>query len=282
MARKRKYPRWPGPDEKEVPYDTEHFKMWCVNQQDMTISTANAYVSSIRTAFSSLYDEEDPLFENLRGAFSFPNKPDPKLRIKKIEDAYEQLIAHTETIKDLQYNRTEYDEIPKDIWITAFQTYCRFIRWRTDNARRRPGMKIAKPVDDPTTFLNVPMESFFRQYLDKTGYSRSSIESLCSQLKRLYNLFLRQHLKEDIIEDFEWTLKRRRYSVAALKAFFEKLDELLEKEIEYNAVEELDYNDMIRGKSALKQYSYFIIDYAKEPDKYKKESYYPYEESSYE
>lgn len=280
MPGRRKYPKWPGPDEKEVPYDTEHFKMWCVNQQDMTISTANAYVSSIRTAFSSLYDE-DPLFENLRAVFSSPNKPDLKLRVKKIEEVYEQLLAHTETIKDVQYDmlmdpRTEYDEIPKDEWITAFQTYCRFIRWRLDNARRWAGMKIAKPVDDPASFLNVPMASFFRQYLEKTGYSRASIDSLCAHLKRLYNLFIRQHLKKDVIEEFEWSLKRRKYSVAAIKAFFEKLDELIEEEKEYNTVEELDYNDMVRGKCALKQYSYFIIDYAKDPDKYKKESYIPF------
>ena len=283
MARQRKYPKWPDLDEKEVPYNTEHFKMWCVNNQDMAISTANAYVSSIRTAFSSLYDDEDPLFENLRDAFYFPNRPDPRLRVEKIEVAYEQLLAHTETIRDVQFDmlmdpRTEYDEIPKDEWITAFLTYCRFIRWRTDNARRRAGMKIAVPVDNPESFLNVPMVSFFRQYLDKTGYRRSSIDSLCSHLKRLYNLFLRRYLKEDIIEHFEWTLKIRKYSIAAIKVFFEKLYELIEKENEYNTVEELDYDDMIRGKLALEQYSYFIIDYAKEPDKYKKESYDPYEE----
>lgn len=267
MAAQRKYPAWPMPNEKEVPYDTEHFKMWCVNGQDMTISTANAYVSSIRTAFSSLYDDDDPLFENLRIAFSSPVRPDPKRRVEKIENAYAQLSAHTELLK------CGIDEQIKTVWITAFQAYCRFIRWRADNARRCAGMPVARPVDDPSTFLNIPMLSFFRQYLKRNGYITSSIDAICSHLTRLYNLYLRQILKHDVIEDFDWTLKRGRYSKEAIKHFFDKLNECLEEEIVDNSVKELSVEDLTRGKSALGQYYFFIIDYLKHPDKYEKISY---------
>lgn len=219
MAARRKYPAWPGPTEKEVPYDTEHFKMWCVNLQDMTISTAKAYISSIRTAFSVMFAGDDATFTNLKNAFISRNHNDPEKRITSLEAQYERLEAYilavceTEdfTLDEFNHNLPMGVErkAPIKHWVTALQTYLRFIRWRIDRERRRFGMEIAKPVNSPEYFLNVPMTQFFRQYLKESGYKAQSVDSHVSNLKRLYNLFLRQILKEDIIEDFSWTLKRK-------------------------------------------------------------------------
>ena len=64
MARQRKYPQAPGPQNYEFPYDYWAFKEWCVNTQSLSESSADVYISNIRTAFTAVYDEEDPLFIN--------------------------------------------------------------------------------------------------------------------------------------------------------------------------------------------------------------------------
>lgn len=91
MGAKRKYPLWPGPKDDEVPYDTEHFKRWLVNSQGLTISTAKAYVSSIRTAFSVMFAEDDATFKNLRNAFRSQNHLDPERRVARLEAEHERL-----------------------------------------------------------------------------------------------------------------------------------------------------------------------------------------------
>lgn len=280
MAGQRKYPRWPGPSEKEVPYDTEHFKMWCVNWQGFSVSTANAYVSTIRTAFATLYDDEDPLFDKLRDAFHYPCRPNPVLRVRKIEDAFDQLVAHTERIQDMQLNMlmddvTGLENIPKDIWIIAFQAYCRFIRWRTDNARRSAGLSISTPEDNPVYFMEIPMSQCFRHYLSKAGYKKSSIDPKISHLKRLYNLFLRPILKKDIFESFEIGFRRGHYIPEAVKPFFDRLAERIDREIIDRNVLELSEEDLKRGKAALEQYYFFLKDFAKNHQTYVSNTYEP-------
>lgn len=67
-----------GPKDDEVPYDREHFKRWLVNEEGMTISTANSYVSSIRTAFFVMFADDDATFKNLRNAFLSRNIMEPE------------------------------------------------------------------------------------------------------------------------------------------------------------------------------------------------------------
>lgn len=69
MSRPRKYPLWPGPGEKEVPYDTAHFIMWCVDDEGMTEESAQIYVSQIRTAFEVVFKGEHEIFDLLARAF---------------------------------------------------------------------------------------------------------------------------------------------------------------------------------------------------------------------
>lgn len=270
MARQRKYPLWSRLGEKEVPYDTEHFKMWCVGNEGLSVATAKSYVSSIRTAMSSLYDEDDSLFDKLKSAFSYPCRPNPKLRITKIEDAYEQLLAHTKTIDDLQYDMLlnpdiNYDDIPKDIWITAFKTYCRFIRWRIDNTRRSEGRKIKMTEDDPTYFINVPMTNYYRQYLYDVGYRKASVDSIITHLKRLYNLFLRHILKEDIFEFFEVDIRRGHYSHIDIKKFFDILANRIDNEFITTDFIDLSEDDLKRGKAGLEQYYFFLKNFQVNP-----------------
>lgn len=108
MGAKRKYPLWPGPKDDEVPYDTEHFKRWLVNNEGVTISTANSYVSSIRTAFSVLFDDQDPLFNNLRDAFR-GRYLDPEKYFARLEDEHETLEAYVWSVD--QFGDLELNEL---------------------------------------------------------------------------------------------------------------------------------------------------------------------------
>ena len=107
MPAHRKYDSWPGPHNDEIPYDIEHFKMWCINLQGLSESTVKAYLGAIRRAFDVLFDDRDDrdaLFKDLRDAFlSIPvyrRKNMIKEGIDRLEDNYDTLEAYTEIIEE--------------------------------------------------------------------------------------------------------------------------------------------------------------------------------------
>lgn len=100
------------PKDDEVPYDTEHFKRWLVNEEGTTISTAKSYVSSIRTTFSVLFADDDATFKNLRNAFISRNSSNPERRIARLEDEYSRLEAYLWAIDefgDITLNEFNYN-----------------------------------------------------------------------------------------------------------------------------------------------------------------------------
>lgn len=281
MARKRKYPQEPGFNNTEVPYDYWAFKRWCVNNQGLSESTADAYISHIRKAFSTLFDDEDPIFINLRNAFLTRNIKTPELRIARLEDNYETFMAYIETLDECgditldSYNSNLpfgiEKEAPKKLWVKSCQTYAKYIRWRIDVERRSYGMKVPPAADDPSYFLELPLANQFKQYLRNQGkgYEANSIYTYYSKLKRLYNLLLRSILKRDIFNLLEFYLYRK----VDLTPIFDKLLERIDYELEYVTVEELSDDDVQRGKTAFLLYLDFTKDFSKNPEKYPKETY---------
>lgn len=270
MAQQRRFPQEPGPNNDEMPYDYWAFKRWCVNSQSMSLSTADAYISSIRTAFSTLFDDRDPLFKNLRNAFlSWCHHPQRK--VERLEDVYSTLVSYTETIDELGVIGVGEENAEKvKMWVRGFQAYCRYIRWRIDNIRQLNGMRI-EIIDNPVTFLEVPMRNQFHQYLKSIGkgYDKRSRYTYYSKLKRLYNLFFRRIMKCNVFEQF----KSRRYQKEVVEVFLERLSTLIDQEIEYPDFPDLSEDDLKRGRTAFCQYRYFLNDFFDNPSKYPIEEY---------
>ena len=80
MGRKKVYAQDPGPENNEMPYDFWAFIRWCVNREGLIESSAKVYVSNIRTAFKTMFAEDDAMFKNLRNAF-FSHTREPECRI---------------------------------------------------------------------------------------------------------------------------------------------------------------------------------------------------------
>ncbi len=270
MAKQRKFPQKPGLNNDEIPYDYWAFKRWCVNSQSMSLSTADAYISSIRTAFSTLFDDRDALFKNLRNAFLFWCHH-PQRKVERLEDVYGTLVSYTETIDELGVVGMGEENIEKvKMWVRAFQAYCRYIRWRIDNIRQANGMGI-EIIDNQVTFLEVPMRNQFHKYLMKIGrgYDKRSRYTYYSKLKRLYNLFFRRILKRNVFEEFQ----SRRYRKEVVEVFLDRLSVLIEEEIEYPRFLDLSEDDLKRGRTAFYQYRYFLNDFFHNPAKYPIDGY---------
>lgn len=289
MGAKRKYPLWPGRNDDEVPYDTEHLKRWLVNAQGATISTATSYVSSIRTAFSTLFAEDDALFKNLRNAFISRNIIYPEKRVARLEDEYETLEAYLWAINEFgdvtldEFNSNlkagQSKEAPKKMWVTAFQTYIRYIRLRIDNERAYFGFRITIE-DNNKLFLEMPLSRQYRLYLANlgSGYTSSSINVYCNKLRRLYNLLFRRRLKIGTHPVFYHGYIAKGTDVWPL---CDKLMEIFIEECENLRFDDLSIDDLLRGWYALLQYCHFLKDYAENPEKYPREIYeieYPHED----
>ena len=280
MVAKRKYPLWPGPNDDEVPYDTEHFKRWLVNMQGKKISTAESYVSSIRTAFSVLFDEDDATFKYLRNAFISHNDSVPERRIARLEEQYERLEAYIWAVNEFgditldEFNHNlpygKEKDAPKEMWVRAFKAYARYIRWRIDLERITYDMRI-NVEDDNTTFIEVPFSNEFAQYLKNKGkgYKKKSIETYSSKLKRLYNLLFRRLLGDEVAQSFYILLNQG----IAPESICDVLTDIVNQEIEDPLYSDLSYDDLDKGKRSLKLYREFLNDYAENPDKYPSEQY---------
>lgn len=280
MGAKRKYPLWPGPKDDEVPYDTEHFKRWLVNTQGKKISTAESYVSSIRTAFSVLFDEDDATFKNLRNAFISRNGSVPEKRIARLEEQYERLedyiravnefgdITMDEFNSNLHYGQEK--KAPKEMWVRAFKAYARYIRWRIDLEKTRYDMRI-NVEDDNTTFIEVPFSNEFAQYLKNKGkgYEKKSIETYLSKLRRLYNLLFRRLLGDEAAQAF---YQCRNQGISP-ESVCDVLTDIVNQEIEDPLYSDLSQDDLDRGKRTLELYSEFLKDYVENPEKYPSEEY---------
>lgn len=278
MANK-KYPLWPEPTDYELPYQAEFFKRWLVNSQGVTVNTAKSYVSSIRTAFTTLFAENDATFKNLKNAFFSRNINNPERRIARLEEEYERLEAYIWAIEecgDVVLDVVHSNDLliekmsPKKMWLTAFYAYSRYIRYCIDWERQYFGMEITIN-DNPHLFLEVPWSNAFRSYLAKLGkgYSTASIDTYSSKLRRLYNLLFRRILKKDIFD----SLERYIHHETQIWEFLNKLIQRIDKEIGNPSFNDLSIDDLTRGKQAFILYIDFLKDFVKHKDHYDVEFY---------
>lgn len=263
----------------EIPFAKEVFKRWCVNRQGLTESSADVYISNIRTAFTTMFDDEDTLYNEIRNAF-LSHRNDPERRISILEDRYETLVAYSETIAEFgddwfnEYNSKfpigKTKPVPKDSWVRAFQCYCRFIRWCIDTERHNLKIKI-EVKDDPATFLEIPMKKQFRKYMEEkgTGYTTSTIDTYCSRLKRLYNLLFRRVQKHNYFESLGTMILKGRNISRILEIFKKRVD----WEMDYEFFSDLSDDDVARGNDAFMVYCEFLEDFARNPRKYPIDEY---------
>lgn len=281
MGRKKKFAPDPSPYLYEIPYDYWAFKRWCVNKQDLSESTADVYISNIRTVFKTMFADDDALFKNLRNAF-YSHTREPERRIARLEDNFERLVAYTETIDECG-DDWELDEFnsnlpmsvsksaPKEDWVRAFRCYCRYIRWRIDIERKGYGMKV-EIKDDPIHMLEIPMVKQFRQYMKTKGkgYPASTMNTYCCKLKRLYNLLIRRVQKKTVFECLEMFILQGHN----VNPFLDKLQKRIDFEVDYEMFSDLSDDDVERGRNAFLIYREFLEDLAKNPNKYPKRDRY--------
>lgn len=195
MARQRKFPI--PVTFKDIPYDKDRFVKWCMEQQGLSESSANQYAEAIKTAYLTLFNEDDPLFDNLKIVFTpndieeYPEEWRPYIdgsellfdNLPAIEDEYCNLMDYCNEIECID----EYGEIlldtsdgneaplPKEEWLRVFKTYARYIKWRIveiyeDNCFP-PSLATVPALNAPPLidkdFFDIPLKNEFKEYLRK-------------------------------------------------------------------------------------------------------------------
>lgn len=274
MARQRKYPLWPGPGEKEVPYDTAHFMMWCVDEECMSPKTADVYVSHIRKAFETVFNSNYSIFEILAQAFrGYIHHPEICLKnLEKASDYLGELIILMSLLPPTEFFENRglkgSDKTLAD-WVRAFSAYHRYYEWRIDKLRVELGHPTEISVSKKDLML--PLKKEFSEYLKKEcHYSSASVWSHVSYLTKIKNLFLSpliddmdelDELDKDIFdviaeEESDWE------SISSiLKDLIDTVDieiEMVELNLPDKKSFALTVNDLKRGKHALCKYYDFL------------------------
>lgn len=265
MARKSKYSRWPSPGEKEVPYDTAHFMMWCVDEEGLSEQSAYIYVSRIRTAFEIVFNGDYSIFELLAQAFRGYLRQ-PEICLKNLE----MVSAHLEYLIKLmsQLPPTEFFEkkglsyTSKNLseWVSAFFAYHRYYEWRIDKLR----VELGHPTEIVATKkeLTLPLKKDFSEYLRKEcHYAPASVWAHVTFLTKLKNLFFCFLLDEDVFDviaedDDDWES-----TSSMLRDMIELVDieiELVENDLPDKRSVALSVADLKRGQQALCKYYDFL------------------------
>lgn len=265
MARPKKYPAFPGQGEKEVPYDTEHFKMWCVEEEGMSEQSANVYVCRIRKAFEVVFDGEYRIFEILSQAFQgYIRHPEICLKNLEMASGYLKdlidLMAKLPAQEYFEFKKLAYKPKTLKEWVSAFSTYHRYYEYRIDKLRINLGIPAKSP--DSKKDRMIPLKKEFSTYLkQECRYNPDSVWSHVSYLTKLKYFMLDFIVDDDIFEvvleeDIDWE---------SIKPIFQdsiRLVELEIKMIDKNLPDHFSVNlsvkDLKRGKIALEKYRDFI------------------------
>ncbi len=265
MARQKKYPEFPRPEEKEVPYDTEHFKMWCVDEEGMSEQSAYIYVSRIRKAFEVVFNGENHLFEILSQAFQgYIRCPEICLKNLEMASGYLKdlidLMAQIPAQEYFEFKKLDYKPKTLKEWVSAFYTYHRYYEYRIDKLRIKLGIPTKSP--DSRKDRKIPLKNEFSTYLkQECRYTPDSVWSHISYLTKLKYFMLDFIVDDDIFEvvsdeDKDWE---------SIKSIFHdsiRLVELEIKMIDKNLPDHFSVNlsvkDLKRGKNALEKYQDFI------------------------
>ncbi len=301
MARKRKFPI--PHTNKEIPYDSEGFMNWCVDNQGLDISSAKKYADDLKTAYLTIFDDDDRLFENLKEAFTprpslDPNHPMETLYNRLLdkwfgmEDEYDNIFEYLYEIESID----EYGPImietsdggeaplPKEDWLRAFRTYVKYLRWKINDIYAHNYFPVMESLEK-WEWRPLPLEKEFSVYLKSirskqdreweppkgskrikgnTYRGENSTYTYTSRLTKIYNLLLTQYTVRRITENLDRILRMKIPVWEHCDILFKRIDNARE----YASDEILSDSDIAGGKTALHRYIDFMKSYSKNPDAY--------------
>lgn len=302
MARHRKFPQ-PHTNE-EIPYDSEGFINWCVDNQGKAVSSAKKYADDIKTAYLTIFEDDDRLFDNLKEAFTprpslDPNHPMETLynrllyKWPDMEDEYDNIFDYLYEIENID----EYGPImietsdggeaplPKEDWLRAFRTYVKYLRWKINDIYAHNYLPVEESLER-WEWLSLPLEREFSAYLKSirskkdreweppkgskrikgnTYRGETSTYTYISRLTKLYNLLLTQYTVRRVAENLDRILRMKIPVWEHCDILFERIDNARE----YASAETLLDSDIANGKTALHRYIDFMKSYSKNPDAYR-------------
>lgn len=302
MARHRKFPQ-PHTNE-EIPYDSEGFLNWCVDNQGLAVSSAKKYADDIKTAYLTIFEEDDRLFDNLKEAFTprpslDPNHPMETLynrllyKWPDMEDEYDNIFDYLYEIENID----EYGPImietsdggeaplPKEDWLRAFRTYVKYLRWKINDVYIHNYLPVEESLEKWEEWLSLPLEREFSAYLKSirskqdrdweppegskrikgnTYRGETTTYTYISRLTKLYNLLLTQYTVRRVAENLDRILRMKIPVWEHCDILFKRIDNARE----YASAETLLDSDIANGKTALHRYIDFMKSYSKNPDAY--------------
>lgn len=302
MARHRKFPI-PHTNE-EIPYDSEGFLNWCVDNQGLAVSSAKKYADDIKTAYLTIFEEDDRLFDNLKEAFTprpslDPNHPMETLynrllyKWPDMEDEYDNIFDYLYEIENID----EYgpimietsdggeDPLPKEDWLRAFRTYVKYLRWKINDVYIHNYLPVEESLEKWEEWLSLPLEREFSVYLKSirskqdrdweppegskrikgnTYRGETTTYTYISRLTKLYNLLLTQYTVRRVAENLDRILRMKIPVWEHCDILFKRIDNARE----YASTETLLDSDIANGKTALHRYIDFMKSYSKNPDAY--------------
>lgn len=302
MARHRKFPQPHTND--EIPYDSEGFINWCVDNQGKAVSSAKKYADDIKTAYLTIFEDDDRLFDNLKEAFTprpslDPNHPMETLYNRLLdqwpdmEDEYDNIFEYLYEIENID----EYGPIlietsdggeaplPKEDWLRAFRTYVKYLRWKINDVYIHNYLPVEESLEKWEEWLSLPLEREFSVYLKSirsrqdrdweppkgskrikgnTYRGETSTYTYISRLTKIYNLLLTQYTVRRVAENLDRILRMKIPVWEHCDILFKRIDNARE----YASPETLSDSDIANGKTALHRYIDFMKSYSKNPDEY--------------
>lgn len=302
MARHRKFPQ-PHTNE-EIPYDSEGFLNWCVDNQGLAVSSAKKYADDIKTAYLTIFEEDDRLFDNLKEAFTprpslDPNHPMETLynrllyKWPDMEDEYDNIFDYLYEIENIDEHGPIMIEtsdggeapLPKEDWLRAFRTYVKYLRWKINDVYIHNYLPVEESLEKWEEWLSLPLEREFSAYLKSirskqdrdweppegskrikgnTYRGETTSYTYISRLTKLYNLLLTQYTVRRVAENLDRILRMKIPVWEHCDILFKRIDNARE----YASAETLLDSDIANGKTALHRYIDFMKSYSKNPDAY--------------
>lgn len=301
MARHRKFPQ-PHTNE-EIPYDSEGFLNWCVDNQGLAVSSAKKYADDIKTAYLTIFEEDDRLFDNLKEAFTprpslDPNHPMETLynrllyKWPDMEDEYDNIFDYLYEIENIDEHGPIMIEtsdggeapLPKEDWLRAFRTYVKYLRWKINDIYAHNYLPVEESLEK-WEWMSLPLEREFSVYLKSvrskqdrdweppegskrikgnTYRGETTTYTYISRLTKLYNLLLTQYTVRRVAENLDRILRMKIPVWEHCDILFKRIDNARE----YASAETLLDSDIANGKTALHRYIDFMKSYSKNPDAY--------------
>lgn len=301
MARHRKFPQ-PHTNE-EIPYDSEGFLNWCVDNQGLAVSSAKKYADDIKTAYLTIFEEDDRLFDNLKEAFTprpslDPNHPMETLynrllyKWPDMEDEYDNIFDYLYEIENIDEHGPIMIEtsdggeapLPKEDWLRAFRTYVKYLRWKINDVYIHNYLPVEESLEK-WEWMSLPLEREFSAYLKSirskqdrdweppegskrikgnTYRGETTTYTYISRLTKLYNLLLTQYTVRKVAENLDRILRMKIPVWEHCDILFKRIDNARE----YASAETLLDSDIANGKTALHRYIDFMKSYSKNPDAY--------------